>query len=93
MRTFARAAVRDADLLGGAVAVRRRYERRYLPGQALYREAASPLDRADIVIDNSDRPSFAGAAVSDAGWWLERPATDSRPPSGTGIMLRPTGSA
>lgn len=34
--------------------VRRRYERRYLPGQALYREAAAPLDAADIVVDNSD---------------------------------------
>ncbi len=52
--TLARAVVRDADLLGGTEEVRRRYERRYLPGQALYREAAPPLDQADIVIDNSD---------------------------------------
>lgn len=52
--TLARAVVRDAGLLGGAEQVRRRYRRRYLPGQALYRAAASPLERADVVIDNSD---------------------------------------
>lgn len=52
--TVARAVVRDAQLLGGAEEVRRRYERRYLPGQALYRAHASPLDTADIVVDNSD---------------------------------------
>lgn len=59
--TLARAVVRDAELLGGAQKVRRRYQRRYLPGQALYREAASPLDKADVVIDNSDplRPHVA----------------------------------
>jgi uridine kinase len=52
--TLARAVVRDAGLLGGTDVVRARYERRYLPGQALYRDAASPLNKADIVIDNSD---------------------------------------
>lgn len=52
--TLARAVVRDAAHLGGPAHARRRYERRYLPAQALYREAASPLDEADVVIDNSD---------------------------------------
>jgi uridine kinase len=52
--TLARAVVRDAEHRGGAEQVRRRYEQRYLPGQALYRDAASPLDEADVVIDNSD---------------------------------------
>ncbi len=52
--TLARAVVRDAEHLGARKRVRRRYERRYLPGQALYRDAASPLDDADVVIDNSD---------------------------------------
>jgi len=51
--TLARAVQRDLQLLGTAEKVRRRYERRYLPGQALYSRAAAPLDRADIVIDNS----------------------------------------
>jgi uridine kinase len=52
--TLARAVDRDSELLGGAHVVRRRYEQRYLPGQALYREAASPLETADIVVDNSN---------------------------------------
>lgn len=52
--TLARAVVRDAEHLGAADQVRHRYERRYLPGQALYRAAASPVDKADVVIDNSD---------------------------------------
>ena len=52
--TLARAVARDRELLGGEAQVRRRYERRYLPGQALYREAAAPLDAADILVDNSD---------------------------------------
>jgi len=51
--TLARAVQRDMQLLGTAEKVRRRYERRYLPGQALYRRAAAPLDHADIVLDNS----------------------------------------
>lgn len=52
--TLARAVVRDAEHIGGAEQVRRRYDLRYLPGQVLYRDAASPLDEADVVIDNSD---------------------------------------
>lgn len=52
--TLARATVRDAEHLGGPESTRRRYERRYLPGHALYREAASPLEQANVVIDNSD---------------------------------------
>lgn len=34
--------------------LRRRYARRYLPGQALYREVAAPLDAADVLVDNTD---------------------------------------
>lgn len=49
-----RALVRDADLLGGADAVRERYHRRYLPGQRLYRQRCSPAAHADVVIDNTD---------------------------------------
>ncbi|MDT7551426.1 MAG: uridine kinase, partial [Actinomycetota bacterium] len=52
--SVARVLTRDGDLLAGEEGVRRRYKRRYLPGQALYRAAASPFGRADIVIDNSD---------------------------------------
>jgi len=49
-----RALVRDAELLGGADAVRWRYRHRYLPGQRLYREQCAPAERADLVIDTSD---------------------------------------
>jgi uridine kinase len=52
--TVARAVQRDAELLGGPEQVRRRYEQRYLPGQDLYRKAASPFETANIVIDNSN---------------------------------------
>ena len=51
--TLARAVQRDLQLFGTEENVRRRYERRYLPGQDVYRKAAAPLDHADIVIDNS----------------------------------------
>ena len=51
--TLARALQRDVQLFGSPDEVRRRYERRYLPGQALYREEASPLEYADIVLDNT----------------------------------------
>lgn len=55
-----RALVRDADLLGGAGAVRQRYHRRYLPGQRLYRQHCAPAEHADVVVDNDDpgRPSI-----------------------------------
>ncbi len=52
--TLARALRRDLDLFGSEEQVRTRYERRYLPGQVLYRAVAAPCDSADIVVDNSD---------------------------------------
>lgn len=52
--TLTRALVRDLEQFGSEAEVRRRYGLRYLPGQALYREMSSPIDSADIVIDNSD---------------------------------------
>lgn len=51
--TLERAVQRDLHLFGGEDEVRRRYERRYLPGQTLYREDAEPLRYADIVLDNT----------------------------------------
>ncbi len=53
--TLQRAVRRDRALMGGEAAVRRRYEVRYLPGQLHYRTIASPLEIADIVIDNTIR--------------------------------------
>lgn len=52
--TLSRALVRDHDRFGNEAAVQRRYEQRYLPGQALYRDRASPREAADVVLDNSD---------------------------------------
>jgi uridine kinase len=45
----------------GDDATRRRYLIRYLPGQRIYHDAVRPMERADIVIDNTDprRPSIA----------------------------------
>lgn len=52
--TLDRAVVRDLSQFGSEEEVRRRYSRRYLPGQAIYREVAAPLDAADVLVDNTD---------------------------------------
>lgn len=52
--TLRRALSRDLELFGDAGTVRERYEKRYLPGQQLYRAAVSPEAVADVVIDNDD---------------------------------------
>ncbi len=59
-----RAMVRDVELFGTAADVRRRYQRRYVPGQRLYLAAERPEDSASVVIDNNDprRPTIAQTA-------------------------------
>ena len=52
--TLERALVRDVAVFGCERDVRTRYETRYLPGQELYRREAEPLERADVIIDNTD---------------------------------------
>ena len=52
--TLARAAARDAALLGGADAVRERYAVRYVPGQEIYLGEVEPERRASVVVDNTD---------------------------------------
>jgi uridine kinase len=49
-----RAGWRDAAALGSIDEVLRRYRRRYLPAQRLYRKRADPLGHADIVVYNDD---------------------------------------
>lgn len=49
-----RARTRDLGQFGSVDEVERRYRGRYMPGQALYRDEARPIERADVVIDNSD---------------------------------------
>ncbi len=55
-----RGIARDADLIGSQEEAARRYLKRYVPGQRLYRREANPLDKADILIDNNnlDDPHF-----------------------------------
>lgn len=52
--TIRRAHVRDLELFGSTDIIDQRYHERYLPGQALYRSVAAPMDRADIVLDMTD---------------------------------------
>lgn len=65
--TLRRAVSRDLDLFGSAEAVIKRYRRRYLPGQRLYRERDRPMERADLVLDMSQpqAPKALRAAYGD----------------------------
>ena len=49
-----RGIARDAELIGSREEATRRYNKRYVPGQRLYRQKANPLDKADILIDNNN---------------------------------------
>lgn len=49
---LARAETRDVPLQG--VEILDRYHRKYLPGQRWYLAANSPVDHADIIVDNRD---------------------------------------
>jgi uridine kinase len=52
--SMARGIQRDAAFYGSMEAAEQRYLQRYIPGQQLYHQAAQPLDKADILIDNND---------------------------------------
>lgn len=45
---------RDAELFGSKADAQRRYARRYLPAQTLYRAEADPEHAADVVVDNNE---------------------------------------
>ncbi|MCL3860913.1 uridine kinase [Actinotalea sp. K2] len=51
--TIDRALRRDVAVFGDERSVLLRYRTKYLPGQALYRSVAAPLDAAHLVVDNS----------------------------------------
>jgi len=51
--TVARAEDRDRELFGDAMAVRQRYESRYVPRQKLYLEQEQPKHFADFVVVNN----------------------------------------
>lgn len=52
--TLRRALARDEALFGSRDEVERRYRTRYIPGQNLYFADATPLEAADVVINNDD---------------------------------------
>lgn len=49
-----RASQRDQYLFGSAEEVRKRYWKRYVPGQRIYLQTCQPKKHADIIIDNND---------------------------------------
>jgi uridine kinase len=49
-----RARVRDLDTFGSVEVIEERYQRRYLPGQELYRARARPMDTATVVLNMND---------------------------------------
>src|ERR1039457_4412012 len=49
-----RGVARDSRHMGGTAVARNLYINRYLRGQALYQMQASPINSADIVVDNTD---------------------------------------
>jgi uridine kinase len=51
---LARVEERDLELFGSVEEIRRRYRRRYIPGQQLYITEVQPERRASVVIDNND---------------------------------------
>lgn len=58
--TLARARIRDAAALGGVEEVERRYRRRYLPAQEIYRRDVDPAARADVVLRATRFPPAPG---------------------------------
>ena len=52
--SMARGVHRDTAFYGSLEEAERRYRQRYIPGQQFYHQAAQPLDKADILIDNND---------------------------------------
>jgi uridine kinase len=51
---IARAEDRDLGFLGSIEEIRRRYQKRYVPGQQLYLEQVQPQRFASVVINNND---------------------------------------
>ncbi|MBW3639667.1 MAG: uridine kinase [Actinobacteria bacterium] len=49
-----RARLRDVELFGDAESVEHRYRTRYLAAERLYEQQVGPVERADVVLDNTD---------------------------------------
>src|SRR4029077_4410935 len=52
--SLSRALVRDADVIGPADIIRRKYEGRYEPAWLIYVNQEHPESKADAIVDNSD---------------------------------------
>jgi uridine kinase len=67
--TLRRALARDVELFGSVEATRRRYERRYIPGQRIYLGAVAPRELADLVLLNDDarRPVIVSSSSATPG--------------------------
>jgi pantothenate kinase len=59
-----RGVARDSLLMGGTETATDRYHNHHLAGQARYHAEASPIDVADIVIENADYENLVIARVS-----------------------------
>lgn len=60
-----RGIARDGHLFSNLNEALLRYRQRYVPGQKIYLEEASPLDKADILIDNNNLDDPEWMIVSD----------------------------
>ncbi len=62
--TMSRALTRDVELFGSPVAVRARYEARYIPGERLCLREVRPQEHADVIVRNDDplRPTIEWVA-------------------------------
>ncbi len=70
---------RDHAVFGSPETARQRYEKRYLPGQRIYLQAARPLEAADVIVENTD--------VARPGLFIRRargrmPRAERLPPAG-----------
>ncbi|MCB2223451.1 MAG: uridine kinase [Actinobacteria bacterium] len=65
--TVERARRRDRHLFGAPDEIERRYRERYLPGQARYRAAAHPEERADVLVGNDDPEAPVILRMPEAG--------------------------
>jgi uridine kinase len=73
-----RAKVRDLEKFGSMEKLLEKYTKRFLPGQAMYREKYHPLEIADVVVHNDDPANPVLA-------WKEKSGSYPNPESSRGV--------
>jgi hypothetical protein len=73
-----------ADELAVEEAARRRYERRYVPGQRLYLKETRPAETADAVVENGN-PASPRLTHVDRGHGADRHVQGTVPPQGLSL--------